>query len=203
VRNDDDHPKRIGFDVVTIPDTGATFPLARSLANTTMPQQQQQQPHSLLFHGRYRTGRFNVDITALERIVVPAMNMFIPKEGEDEEGVFNADPSANSCTNNSHHTATNNTTVLVLDEIGKMELHSVRFRQAVQQLLLLQHPSLSLRVIGTVPTPGRVPFCDDLCRQHSAFVKVYDLNPRNNNNRDEIVNQVIRKIDSEWIVATK
>ena len=50
-------------------------------------------------------------------------------------------------------------TVIVVDEIGRMELHSQKFQQAI--LKLLEDPSVALFGAITAPIYGnRVPFCD-------------------------------------------
>jgi nucleoside-triphosphatase THEP1 len=212
--------KRSGFDMVDIAD-GTVLSLARRVSRGrhnnmmkkyggvgTMP------PH--------RTSRFAVDIDAIHRIAVPAIRsvMMAPDDDDDDDGVDSTDDDvaatavkgSNLQQNDDHDTTTTTTTtkVLILDEIGHMELHSIQFRNAVQQLFHVHHrrhllssssASVSssdhnnLRVIGSIPKPGAIPWCDELCRHHQSFLRIYDLNRVD---RDATVEEVIREIDEEW-----
>jgi nucleoside-triphosphatase THEP1 len=215
--------KRSGFDMVDIAD-GTVLSLARRVSRGrhnnmmkkyggvgTMPP--------------YRTGRFAVDIDTIHRIAVPAIRSVMMADDDnddsDDDDVDSADvevaataaaKGSNRQQNDNDDTITTTTTkVLILDEIGHMELHSIQFRNAVQQLfhvhhhrLLLSSPSSSssssdhnsLRVICSIPKPGAIPWCDELCRHHESFLRVYDLNRVD---RDATVADVIREIDEEWI----
>ena len=68
------------------------------------------------FRGRYRVGRYGVDIDGLERVGVPALYR-----------------AAGQCD------------LVVVDEIGKMELFSSRFREAVLAVM-----ASGKRVLGTI-----------------------------------------------------
>jgi nucleoside-triphosphatase len=79
--------------------------------------------------GPPRVGRYGVDVSALERLAIPAMG-----EATDRE-------------------------VAIIDELGKMELASQPFRDAVSALL-----DRPVRVVATVQT-ARHPFTDALKRR--------------------------------------
>ncbi len=82
------------------------------------------------FRGRYRVGKYGVDIEALDRVGVSAL----------EEAIRQRD-------------------VIVIDEIGKMELFSSRFREAVQKAI-----NSGKQVLGTIMLNPH-PWADELKRQ--------------------------------------
>jgi nucleoside-triphosphatase len=110
-----------------------------------------------LAHVRYRergwprVGRYGVDVDALERVGVAAL----------ERGMAQG-------------------RVLIIDEIGKMELFSARFKDIIEKLF--KGDSNILATIFYKPHP----FCDKL--------KTYpgvDLITVNKNNRDELVSRIV------------
>ncbi|MEE9366218.1 MAG: NTPase [Dehalococcoidales bacterium] len=82
------------------------------------------------FHSRYRVGKYGVDIDGLNKVGVPAL----------EEAIGQRD-------------------VIVIDEIGKMELFSNRFREIV-----LEAVYSGKRVLGTIMLKPD-PWADDIKRQ--------------------------------------
>ena len=82
------------------------------------------------FHGRHRVGKYGVDVDALERVGVPAL----------AEAIRQRD-------------------VIVIDEIGKMELFSNRFREVVLEAI-----QSGKRVLGTIMLAPH-PWADDIKRQ--------------------------------------
>jgi len=82
------------------------------------------------FKSRYRVGKYGVDIDALERVGVPAL----------AEAIRQCD-------------------VIVIDEIGKMELFSNRFREVVLEAVNSGKP-----VLGTIMLNPH-PWADDIKRQ--------------------------------------
>jgi nucleoside-triphosphatase len=82
------------------------------------------------FHSRYRVGKYGVDIDGLEQVGVPAL----------AEAIGQRD-------------------VIVIDEIGKMELFSSRFREAALEAVQSGKP-----VLGTVMLSPH-PWADDIKRQ--------------------------------------
>jgi nucleoside-triphosphatase len=82
------------------------------------------------FHGRYRVGKYGVDVDELDRVGVPAL----------EEAIRQRD-------------------VIVIDEIGKMELFSKRFREVVLEAIHSDKP-----VLGTIMLNSH-PWADEVKRQ--------------------------------------
>ena len=119
--------RRTGFEIVTLEGQVAT------LAHVS-------------FAGRHRVGRYGVDLAALERVGVPAI------EAAVEAGHL-----------------------VVVDEIGKMELLSVAFQRAVVEVFRRHRPLLAT----IMQTPH--PFADELKAQPDAFV--FELTE---SNRDEV-----------------
>ncbi len=91
-------------------------------------------PSTILAHikiqSRYRVGKYGVDIDSLERVGVSALT----KAAERSD-------------------------LIVVDEIGKMELLSARFRQAVQDII-----AGGRRVLGTIMSRPN-PWADAIKRQ--------------------------------------
>ena len=82
------------------------------------------------FQSRYRVGKYGVDVDALERVGVPAL----------AEAIKQRD-------------------VIVIDEIGRMELFSNRFREVVLEAI-----QSGKRVLGTIMLAPH-PWADDIKRQ--------------------------------------
>lgn len=142
---------RLGFDIVSVPSNERT-PLARKTSSGVLPSNYP------------RTGRYSVDVAALERVALPLLR----PSGQQQ------------------------TLVYVLDEIGKMELHSTQFRRCVEQLLATDD---SIRLIGTVAQPGRgVPFCNWVARHPN--VEVHTVTEEN---RDHVANTLIEQM-GEWLI---
>ena len=81
-------------------------------------------------HSPYRVGKYGVDIDGLERVGVPAL-----------------------------HKAAQQCDLVVIDEIGKMELFSANFREAVSQMI-----DSGKRILGTVMLNPN-PWADAIKRQ--------------------------------------
>ncbi len=81
-------------------------------------------------HSPYRVGKYGVDIDGLERVGVPAL-----------------------------HKAAQHCDLVVIDEIGKMELFSANFREAVSQII-----DSGKRILGTVMLNPN-PWADAIKRQ--------------------------------------
>ncbi len=82
------------------------------------------------FHSQYRVGKYGVDVDGLERVGVPALTEAIGQCG-----------------------------VIVIDEIGKMELFSSRFREVVLEAIKSGQP-----VLGTIMLNSH-PWADEIKRQ--------------------------------------
>jgi len=90
------------------------------------------------FPGRYRVGKYGVDVDGLEKVGVPAL----------EEAIKQRD-------------------VIVIDEIGKMELFSNRFREIVLEAVHSGKP-----VLGTIMLKPH-PWADDIkCQPQVKLVEV-------------------------------
>lgn len=106
---------------------------------------------------RHRVGKYGVDIRNLDEVAVGALHRAIEESG-----------------------------LIVVDEIGKMELFSPRFREAV-----LQAVHSGKKVLGTIMLSPH-PFADEIKRH--AKVKMLRVSPAN---RDEVLTQVI-----SWLKST-
>jgi nucleoside-triphosphatase len=103
--------------------------------------------------GGPRVGRYGVDLEAFERIALPALD------------------------------AVSEGSVLVIDELGKMELASPRFRDAVAALFEGDTP-----IVATVHA-HRHPFTDDLKRRGDVRVERVTRS-----NRDALPGQVLEAL---------
>ena len=82
-------------------------------------------------------------------------------------------------------------TVYILDEIGRMELHSAAFASRVEAML-----GGGVRLLGAITAPiygNRVPFCDRVCTTQG--VEVHRLTAKV---RDEVVAEVQKDIACRW-----
>ncbi|MGB8707282.1 MAG: NTPase [Dehalococcoidia bacterium] len=100
---------------------------------------------------RYRVSKYGVDITNLDNIGVAAINRAL-KESD----------------------------LIVIDEIGKMELFSPRFMEAVLKAI-----DSSKKVLGTIMLNPH-PFADDVKRHHN--VKVVELT---RDNHDQVLREIM------------
>lgn len=108
--------RRTGFEIVTLDGRATTLA-------------------SVDVEGPHRVGRYGVDVEALERVGVPAVEAAVERGG-----------------------------LVVIDEIGKMELRSGRFQRAV--LEAVRRHRLLLATVMLAPHP----FADELKRQSDAMV---------------------------------
>jgi len=103
---------------------------------------------------RHRVSKYGVDITNLDNVGVAAVERAI--EGSD---------------------------LIVIDEIGKMELFSPRFREAVLKAI-----DSGKKVLGTIMLNPH-PFADDV--KHHPNVKVVEVT---RNNHDRVLGEIL-----EWL----
>ena len=83
-------------------------------------------------------------------------------------------------------------TIFVLDEIGRMELKSPRFRDAVELLVKNR-----VKLLGAITAPiygHRVPFCDKVSAMNG--VEVFKLKK---GTRDSVVGDLAKRLTSSWI----
>ncbi len=112
--------------------------------------------------GQPKTGQYSVDVEAFEALALPTL------ANDDDTSV-----------------------VYILDEIGRMELHSHAFASRVQALL-----TRGVRLLGAITAPiygHRVAFCDRVCA--SGGVVVHKLTAKV---RDEVVLQLGRELADRW-----
>jgi nucleoside-triphosphatase THEP1 len=103
----------------------------------------------------YRVSKYRVDTDALDRVGVSAL-----------------------------HQALKESDLIVIDEIGKMELLSPEFREAVTQVL-----DSGKKVLGTIML-NRHPFADEIKRHHEVEVLLVTRD-----NRPQVMNKVLN-----WLV---
>ena len=137
--------KRVGFDVVIIPD-GKRGILSRKGGPAAHP----------------KTGQYSVDVASFEQLALPTI---APPAGQE--------------------------VVLVLDEIGRMELHSAAFAARVEELL-----ECGTRLVGAITAPiygHRVAFCDAVSA--SRGVETHRLTAKV---RDEVVSTLEARLLKRW-----
>ena len=106
---------------------------------------------------RYRVSKYGVDIDNLDRVGISALSK-----------------------------ATEECDLIIIDEIGKMELFSAKFKNAVLQAI-----DSGKRVLGTVMLSSN-PFVDDIKRHPQ--VKVITIT---RTNREEVLGEVVRWLREE------
>ncbi len=87
-----------------------------------------------------RTGPYRINLASFEELALPTLRI------EHSDGL------------------------LIVDEIGKMELYSPAFRAAIEGLL--RNPNSKL--LGTTNLPNRVPFCDQISA-NTETVEIYQI----------------------------
>ena len=142
--------KRIGFDVVTIPEgrRGVLSRKSREGQFATCP----------------RVGAYSVDVSTFEQLALPTL---CPDDPEN--------------------------TIVVIDEIGRMELKSDAFKNAIEVLLRDPHR----RVFGAITAPiygHRVPFCDSITDK-TDLVETHRIKK---SNRDEVARVLLEKLRLSW-----
>ena len=102
-----------------------------------------------------KTGSYSVDVGAFEALALPTLAPQAPVD------------------------------LIVIDEIGRMELHSDEFKQAVRRLLA----DGSVRVLGAITAPiygHRVPFCDEV----TSMVPLVNVDKITSKTRDDVCQQM-------------
>lgn len=171
---------RIGFDVVSVPE-GKRGVLSRKTG------------HGL--SGNYKTGQYYVDVESFEEIALPSLFTSIDKLPSTETSY-----SKKQKVDNDEHVSSTGSNddediVLVLDEIGRMELHSTKFSKRVRELLGEQN-----RLVGAITAPiygHRVPFCDEVIS--NKRVEVHKLTKKT---RDDVLSELFQLIqDKGWLAG--
>jgi nucleoside-triphosphatase len=105
-----------------------------------------------------RTGQYSVDVENFEALALPTLEI----QADDD-------------------------VVYVLDEIGRMELHSAKFQHQVNQLV-----AKGVRLVGAITAPRyghRVPFCDQV-----ADIEGVDIYNLTRSNRDQVIGEILENV---------
>ena len=196
---------RIGFDVVSVPD-GKRGILSRKAG------------HGAVSTGsRYKTGQYFVDVASFEAIALPSLetrttstNITNDSLKTEKAAVTKAQKKRKANQNGGSQTTStkqdDGETILVLDEIGRMELHSKAFSDRVRELLMIDEGetqnnhnvrSRPLHLVGAITAPiygHRVPFCDEVVAQEG--VEVHKLTKKT---RDRVLQELLQSVeDKGW-----
>jgi nucleoside-triphosphatase len=182
---------RIGFDVVTVPD-GSRGVLSRKAGYGVQT--------------KHKTGQYFVDVDSFEALALPSLEirkaMQLPPAPKKQK--VNGGKAAKRIRQKDEVNAEEDC-ILVLDEIGRMELHSIAFSNRVRELLEQKSsPSSSEattatnRLIGAITAPiygHRVPFCDEVASRQGV-----ELHKLTKKTRDGIVEGLLQSIeDRGWL----
>jgi nucleoside-triphosphatase len=105
---------------------------------------------------KYRVGKYGVDVDAFERLAIPELSVGIKQDS-----------------------------LIVIDEIGKMELFSVRFKDIIEKIF-----NRDIDILATIYYK-RHPFCDKL-KNYTGV----DLITVNKDNRDELVERIVQVLSN-------
>ncbi len=174
------HPKtksRIGFDVVTVPD-GNRGVLSRKAGFG-------------LQHTKHKTGQYFVDVDSFEAMALASL-----ERPPTTKPPASKKQKVTSTKQNQPNDSNQEDCILVLDEIGRMELHSKAFMERV--LELLGDESTKNRLVGAITAPiygHRVPFCDEV-----AAIPGVEVHKLTKKIRDGVVEDLIQSIrDRGWV----
>mmetsp|Transcript_6613 Transcript_6613/g.14071 ORF Transcript_6613/g.14071 Transcript_6613/m.14071 type:complete len:291 (-) Transcript_6613:517-1389(-) len=192
---------RIGFDVVSVPD-GKRGILSRKAGHGDVST-----------GSRYKTGQYFVDVASFEAIALPSLetrttsisNDSLTTEKKATEGQEKRKENPNGGSQTTSTIQDDEETILVLDEIGRMELHSKPFSDRVRDLLMIgegeNHNNHNggrrrcRRLVGAITAPiygHRVPFCDEVAAQEG--VEVHKLTKKT---RDRVVQELLQSIENK------
>ena len=133
---DDGTGSRKGFDIVAVPDNKRGCLSRKRGLPSHWP----------------RTGPYKVDVDSIDRVAVPSLSI-IPNKQKDST----PDDLTASSQKSSHDIISSDPqpypTIFVLDEIGRMELHSTKFQETVQKLLDYYDDNQYIRLVGAVTAP--------------------------------------------------
>lgn len=121
---------------------------------------------------KFKTGQYHVDVSSFEKLALPSLSF---TTGENAEG----------------KDAKLGPTVFVLDEIGRMELHSIAFQDHVRSML-----ESDLLLVGAITAPRyghRVPYCDEISAHDG--VSVHNLTKKT---RDGVLDELLKSMESRW-----
>lgn len=112
----------------------------------------------------YRVGQYVVDLVSFEQLVLPVLRN-VDLDGDTEKKVY------------------------IIDEIGKMELFSQSFIQAVRQILT----SSRTTILGTIPIPKGKPLGLVEEIRSRKDVKVFNVTREN---RDNILQDIVTTVQN-------
>ncbi len=126
-----------------------------------------------------KTGQYSVDVASFEDIALAELDIL---------------QSSSAASSDKDKDIT--TQIIIIDEIGRMELHSKKFQAAVETLL--QHPNIL--VVGAITAPiygHRVPFCDYITdgyelKKHSMHVEVMRIKK---SNRETVTAEYLERLE--------
>jgi nucleoside-triphosphatase THEP1/predicted GIY-YIG superfamily endonuclease len=147
---------RIGFDVVSLNENGTD-----DLRGVLSRKRRYNTDSDVVWK---KTGNYHVNVTEFERIALSAMRCAKKKKKNCVLIVGTYRYCSTSSSPNSFFFFKTITAKFFLsnaDEIGRMELHSNKFRDLMKELL----NTSGVRVVGALTAPiygHRVPFCDEI-----------------------------------------
>lgn len=115
---------------------------------------------------KFKTGQYFVDVPSFESLALPSLSLSAKDKGKN--------------------------TVFLLDEIGRMELHSTLFQDHVRCMVKQNN----IRLVGAVTAPRyghRVPFCDEITS--SDGIEVHNLTKKT---RDHVMDELLKSIEGRW-----
>ncbi len=175
--------RRIGFDVVTVPD-GKRAILSRKAGYGLQPT-------------KYKTGQYFVDVESFEAIALPSLERTISSNLKQRQPKKKKEADTKKGKQETESFSDNDDCILVLDEIGRMELHSTKFSDCVRDLLEPTN-GMKNRLVGAITAPiygHRVAFCDEVSA--ISGVEVHKLTKKT---RDGVVDDLIQSLqDREWL----
>lgn len=127
-----------------------------------------------------KTGQYSVDVASFEDIALTELDTLQSSSSVKSSGSKEDDTSQ----------------IIIIDEIGRMELHSNKCQAAVEKLL--QHPNIL--VVGAITAAiygHRVPFCDYITdgyelKKHSMPVEVMRIKK---SNRETVTSSYLGRLD--------
>ena len=127
------------------------------------------------FKSKFKTGSYYVDVESFEKLAIPSLTVSSEDSNDDSQE-----------------------TIFVLDEIGRMELHSTAFAAHVREMIdASSNDTASCRLVGAITAPRyghRVPFCDEVSTM--AGVEVHNLTKKT---RNDVVEGLLQSIENRWL----
>ncbi len=128
-----------------------------------------------------KTGQYSVDVVSFEDIALVELDIIEPQTS-----------SADGVTDDNRTSQ-----IIIIDEIGRMELHSTKFQAAVEKLLHQPH----VMVIGAITSAiygHRVPFCDYITdgyklKKHPMPVEVMRIKQ---STRESVTIEYLQRLDA-------